>query len=191
MIGWQNRHPFLVGIEMRETIVHTEEIYDGRVVNLLIHEVRLPDGKPARREVVRHPGAVAMVALDEEQNVLLVRQYRIAADRMMLEIPAGTLEPDESPDICAVRELREETGYKPARLRSLGGVYVAPGYTSEFIHLYLATDLEESALQADDDESIEVKRLPLGEALRMVEQGEIVDGKTVVALLLVARQFGL
>jgi len=191
MIGWQNRHPFLVGIEMRETIVHTEEIYDGRVVNLLIHEVRLPDGKPARREVVRHPGAVAMVALDEEQNVLLVRQYRIAADRMMLEIPAGTLEPNEPPDICAVRELREETGYKPARLQSLGGVYVAPGYTSEFIHLYLATDLEESALQADDDESIEVKRLPLGEALRMVEQGEIVDGKTVVALLLVARQFGL
>lgn len=176
---------------MHEKITHTEEIYKGRVVNLVIHDVELPDGKPSKRELVRHPGAVAVVALDDQRNVLLVRQYRIAADRVLLEIPAGTLNPNEAPDTCAIRELQEETSLKPGKLEKLGGIFVAPGYTTEFIHLYLATDLSESSLAMDEDEFIEVERVPLTEALAMIERGDIIDGKSVSALLLVARRLGV
>nr|PZN51719.1 MAG: ADP-ribose pyrophosphatase [Chloroflexota bacterium] len=176
---------------VREKIVRSEEIYHGRVVNLVVHEVELPDGKHSKRELVRHPGAVAVVALDDQQQVLLVRQYRIAADQILHEIPAGTLDPDEGPEACAVRELQEETGYKPGRIEHIGGLYVAPGYTTEFIHLYLATDLQESRLDMDDDEFLEVKRVPLAEALNMIERNEIIDGKSIAALLLVARRMGI
>ena len=141
---------------MHETILKTDEIYKGRVVNLVVHEVELPDGQHGKRELVRHPGAVAIVALDPDQNVLLVRQYRIAADRILSEIPAGTLNPGEDPQVCAIRELQEETAYKPGQIEKIGGIFVAPGYTTEFIHLYLATDLSESRLPGDEDEFIEV-----------------------------------
>jgi ADP-ribose pyrophosphatase len=144
---------------MRETITHTESIYSGRVVKLVVHDVELPDGNASKRELVQHPGAVAVVALDADNHVLLVRQYRIAADQIMLEIPAGTLNPGEDPEVCAVRELQEETGYMPGHIEKIGGIYVAPGYTTEFIHLYLATDLRESRLAQDEDEFIELDRL--------------------------------
>jgi ADP-ribose pyrophosphatase len=176
---------------MRETIVRTDEIYSGRVVNLVVHEVKLPNGGYGRRELVRHPGAVAVVALDDERNVLLVRQYRIAADQVMREIPAGTLDPGEDPEACAIRELQEETAYKPGQIERIGGLFVAPGYTTEFIHLYLATDLQESSLAQDEDEFLEVDRVPLEEALAMIEREEIIDGKSISALLLVARRIGV
>jgi ADP-ribose pyrophosphatase len=174
-----------------ETVLHTEEVYRGRVINLSVLEVRLPDGSQTRRELVRHPGAVAMVALDEAKHVLLVRQYRIAADRVMLEIPAGTLRDNEPPEACAERELQEETGYRPGKLERIGGMFVAPGYTTEFIHLYLATDLHESRLELDDDEFIEVERVPLADAIAMIERGDLIDGKSIAALLQVARRMGL
>jgi ADP-ribose pyrophosphatase len=173
---------------MQETIVKSEEIYSGRVVHLTIHEVRLPDGSHSKREVVKHPGAVALVALDAGQNVLLVRQFRLPAGRVLSEIPAGTLKPDEAPAACATRELQEETGYKPGQLEALGGFFAAPGYTTEYIHLFLATELVESQLDADDDEFVEVDRVPLAEALAMIERGDIVDAKTITGLLRVARQ---
>lgn len=176
---------------MKETTLRTERIYSGRIVKLDVIDVRLPDGKETTREIIRHPGAVALVALDAEQRVLLVRQYRNAADKILLEIPAGTLHPDEAPLACAERELQEETGYRPGKLEPLGGIYAAPGYTTEFIHLFLATDLSESRLAMDDDEFIEVERLPLPEALAMIEQGVIADGKSVVGLLRVARRLGV
>lgn len=176
---------------MEEKVVHSEEIYRGRVVNLTVLDVQLPDGKQGKRELVRHPGAVAVVALDADRHVLLVRQYRIAAERIMLEIPAGTLKPGEQPELCADRELQEETGWRAGKLEKIGGIYVAPGYTTEFIHLYLATDLRESRLAMDDDEFIEVEHVPLEHALRLIEQGEIIDGKTISGLLLVARRLGL
>jgi ADP-ribose pyrophosphatase len=176
---------------VEEKVVHSEEIYRGRVVNLTVLDVQLPDGKAGKRELVRHPGAVALVALDSENRVLLVRQYRIAAERIMLEIPAGTLKPGEQPELCADRELQEETGFRAGRLEKIGGIYVAPGYTTEFIHLYLATDLHESRLAMDDDEFIEVEQVPLEHALRLIEQGDIIDGKTISGLLLVARRLGL
>lgn len=175
---------------MHETITREERVYDGRVVHLVVLDVKLPDGKSAKRELVRHPGAVALVPLIGD-DVLMVRQFRIAAGRVMLEIPAGTLNPGEDPAVCAERELQEETGYRPALLEALGGIFVAPGYTTEFIHLFLATGLEESKLDMDDDEFIELVRMPLADALAMVESGEIIDGKTTTALLKVARRRGL
>lgn len=176
---------------MKETTLRSERIYSGRIVKLDVIDVRLPDGKETQREIIRHPGAVALVALDDEQRVLLVRQYRNAADKILLEIPAGTLHPDEAPLACAERELQEETGFRPGILEPLGGIYAAPGYTTEFIHLFLATDLSESRLAMDDDEFIEVERLPLADALAMIEQGVIADGKSVAGLLRVTRRLGV
>jgi ADP-ribose pyrophosphatase len=176
---------------MQETIVDTQDIFDGRVVHLLLHKVRLPDGEYSKREVVEHPGAVAIVALDDQQNVLMVRQFRLPAGKILYEIPAGTLEDDEAPEVCASREMREETGYKPANLESLGGFYTAPGYTTEFIHLFYATGLSEARLEQDVDEFIELERMPFSKALEMIEQGEIVDGKTILGLLKVARRLKL
>jgi ADP-ribose pyrophosphatase len=171
---------------MQEKTLNTRRVYDGRLVQLDLCEVELPNGAHSQREIVRHPGAVAMVALDESGQVLLVRQYRMAAGEIMLEIPAGTLNPDEPPADCASRELQEEVGYRPGKLLSLGGFYAAPGYTTEYIHLFLATELEKSSLATDADEFIEIERMPLQAALDMIEQGGIVDSKTIAGLLRVA-----
>lgn len=174
-----------------ETVVKTQNIYTGRVIRLDVLEVTLQDGTTGMRELVTHPGAVAIVALDAAERVLLVRQYRIAAREVMIEIPAGTLNPGEDPLVCAERELQEETGYRPGKLEKIGGIFVAPGYTTEFIHLFLATDLTESRLEGDTDEFIEVDHVALGDALAMIESGAIKDGKSITALLTVARRMGL
>lgn len=176
---------------MEEKITETTPIYDGKLVNLVRHTVELPDGSTSQREIVQHPGAAAIVAVDESGETLLVRQYRLAAGRVTLEIPAGTLEPDEDPRDCALRELQEETGYKADTLTEMGGLYTAPGYTSEYIHLYMATDLSPSRLAGDVDELIEVVRVPLADALTMIETGEIVDAKSITGLLRVARRRGV
>ncbi len=171
-----------------EPVLKREMVYEGRVVNLYIETVQLPNGKTARREVVRHGGAVAMVPLHEDGRVTLVRQYRLPAGRDLLEIPAGTLEPGEDPLDCAVRELQEEVGLYPGKLTPLGGIFLAPGYSSEYIHLYLATDLRPSSLTGDDDEFLEVVTMPLDDVLRMIDDGQIADAKTITTLLLVARR---
>ncbi|HVU14034.1 MAG TPA: NUDIX hydrolase [Phototrophicaceae bacterium] len=174
-----------------ETTLRTQHLYDGRIIKLDLLDVRLPDGKEAKRERIIHPGAVAIVAFDSDQKVLLVRQFRSAAQKTLVEIPAGTLNPGEDPHGCAERELQEETGYKPGTLEALGGIYSAPGYTSEFIYLFSATDLSESKLAHDDDEFIEVEHVPLAQALAMIESGEIADGKSVAGLMRVARRLGV
>lgn len=175
---------------MEEKIVGTTRVYDGKLVKVDKLTVQLPDEVIALREVIRHPGAVAIVPLDEDQNVLMVRQFRIAAQRQLLEIPAGTLEPNEEPDLAAVREMREETGYRPQQIQHIGGVYPAPGYTTEYIHLYYATNLVEAPLEQDSDEFIDLVRVPLSQAIEMVANGQIDDGKTVAGLLRVARLLG-
>jgi ADP-ribose pyrophosphatase len=152
--------------------------------------VKLPNGEQSKREVVRHPGAIAIVPLLDNGEIVMVRQFRLPAGRIMLEIPAGTLQPDEDPFLGAERELQEEIGQRPGKLTRIGGEYTAPGYTTEYIHLFLATELQESKLAVDDDEFLEIVTLPLDEALRRVENGEIEDGKTIAALLLVARRLG-
>ncbi|KXK24684.1 MAG: putative ADP-ribose pyrophosphatase [Chloroflexi bacterium OLB15] len=173
-----------------EIPLNETQVYSGRVVNLVVVDVQLQNGQKSKRELVRHPGAVAIVAIDENDQVLLVRQYRFAARQAMIEIPAGTLNIGEDPAACAIRELQEETGCKAAQIDSLGGIFVAPGYTTEFIHLFLAKGLSESRLAMDDDEFIDVQRLPFAEALAMVDRGKIIDGKSIAALLKVARLRG-
>ncbi len=176
---------------MEETIISTRNIYTGRVVNVDVHEVRLHNGEHTKREQVQHPGAVAIVALDDQKQVLMVRQFRLPAQQVLFELPAGTLQPGEPPQESAVREMQEETGYKPATLEALGGFFVAPGYTTEYIHLFYATDLRESRLAMDADEFLELVRVPLPEALAMIERGEIIDAKTIIGLLRIARRLGV
>lgn len=165
-----------------------QPIFSGKVVKLAVHDIPMPDGSRAQRELIEHEGAVAAVPLDSAGNVVLVRQYRIGADAVLYEIPAGLLEPGEAPAACAIRELREEIGFQPGRLEPLGGFYTAPGYTTEFIHLFAAYDLTPAPLEQDHDEFIEKVSMPLAEALAMIECGDIVDSKTIIGLLKVARQ---
>lgn len=176
---------------MSENDTHTRTIFNGKVVRLEIKHIRLPDGTTAIREVIEHAGAVAIVALDENQHVYLVRQYRVGANQILYEIPAGILEPDEMPEKSAIRELREEIGHRPGSIELLGGFFTTPGYTTEYIHLYLARDLTPDALEQDTDEFLEVSRVPLAQALAMIENGTIIDSKTIIGLLRVARHLGL
>ncbi len=172
---------------MNEKILSTKRIYSGRIVTLDLNEVELPDGQHQLREIIVHPGATALIALDNQNRILLVRQFRSAAAVIMSEIPAGLLNMGENPVQAAIRELQEETGYKPGKIEPLGGFYTAPGYTTEYIHLFVATELIESRLPADEDEFIEVDHVTLDNAILMVEQGEITDAKTIIALLMYAR----
>lgn len=169
----------------REITTASRRVYEGRVVNLRVDAVRLENGRTTEREIVEHRGSVAMVALDEDDNVLLVRQFRKPAERELLEIPAGTLEPGEEPLACARRELREEIGYRAKHLEKVGTFYTSPGFCTERIHLYLASGLEPAPLPTEADEAIEVVKAPLVEALAMVESGEIADAKTIAGLLTV------
>lgn len=169
-----------------ETEIASQEIYKGRIVRLLLNTVRLPDGHETIREVVRHPGAIAMVPLLPDGQVVLVRQFRAAIQKVTLEIPAGTLDPGEEPLVAAARELQEETGYFPGKLTSLGGIFVAPSYSDEIIHIYRAEDLQDSRLHHDKDEFIDRIIMPLPVALEKVMSGEIQDAKSVTGLLRVA-----
>lgn len=175
-----------------ERVVGSEEIYRGKYLTFRIDTVERTDGTRAQREVVGHPGAVAILALDHEDRVLMVRQYRAAARRTLLEVPAGTLDIDarsggiEDPDLAAPRELEEETGHRAGSLRRLTSFWTAPGFATELMHLYLATDLrpaDEGRLGPDEDERLELDHVPLDEALARVDRGEIADAKSILALL--------
>jgi ADP-ribose pyrophosphatase len=174
----------------REKQLESTQLYDGRVVKLYVDVVELPNGKTAKREVIRHPGAVAIVPITAEGKIILIRQFRYAAGRAMLEIPAGTLEPGEDPDLCAERELQEEIGQSAKRLEKLGGIFLAPGYSSEYIHLYLAQDLYESRLEADEDEFITASEYTFEQALAFVTSGQIADAKTITSLYLAQARLG-
>ena len=178
---------------LEEKITNTERIYSGKVVKLDVHDVQLPDGTTAQRELLDHAGAVAIVALDEEDNVLLIRQYRLGPRQVMVEVPAGMLEPDEgdAPASAAIRELREETGYRPNQIERIGGWFVAPGYSSEYIHLFIARDLVLDPMEGDEDEFIELFRTPFSEAIAMVERGEITNTTAICSLLITARHLGV
>jgi len=167
-----------------EVTLSSERLYEGRIVNLRLDTVRLDDGTVTRREIVEHGEAVAIVPLDGDGHVLLVRQYRKPIEQELLEIPAGGVDPGEDATACAGRELQEETGYRAGKLQRLGGFFSSPGFTSEYLHLYLATDLVPSHRTADDDEAIELVRLPVDQALAMIASGEICDAKTIIGLLL-------
>ena len=169
---------------VQERTVSSQHIFQGRAVRLRVDEVELPSGRVTTREVVEHDDCVVIVALDGDDNVLLVRQYRQAVDRELLELPAGGIDPGESPEDCVCREMREETGYSPAHVERLGGFYPAPGYCTEYLHLYLATGLDLSPLVAEDTESIELVRVPKDRVLDLVASGEICDAKSIAGLFM-------
>jgi len=165
-------------------ILSSRSVHEGRIVKLALEEVRLPNGHTVTLEVIKHPGAAAVVPLDPEGNVVLVRQYRHATGSWLLEVPAGKLDhPGESPEDCALREVEEETGYRAGRLTPLGWIWTTPGFTDEKIWLYLAQDLVPTRASLQPDEVLTVEKLPLAEAVRRAAAGEIVDGKSVCALL--------
>jgi len=161
-----------------------ETIFQGRVVDLGLETVTLPNGKEVTLEVIRHPGAAAVVPLHDDGTVTLIHQYRHAGGGMHYEIPAGLLEPGETPQHSAARELAEEVQLQGEHYRHLITLHTTPGFTSEQIHIYAATGLSAAEGQPDDDEVITVVRLPGAEALRMVRDGEITDAKTVCGLLM-------
>jgi len=172
--------------ESPERIVDSRPIYDGRIVRFRVDTVALPDGSTVKREVILTPGAVVIIPLTDDGRVRLVRQYRSAAGEFMLELPAGTLEPGESPAAAAPRELAEETGDRAAHWERLTGFYTIPGICDEYLHLFLATGLTPGEPNREADEFIEVVTLPLEEALSMVKTGTIYDAKTMIGLLLAA-----
>lgn len=167
----------------REERIVGEVIFEGRMLRLERDIVRLPNGLETSREVVRHPGAVAIVAL-QDQNILMVRQYRYAVGQETLEIPAGKLDPQEQPLECAERELREETGYRGI-LEPISTFYTTPGFTDEVMHLFLARDLVWDPLTPDDDEFLGVEIIPWKEALQKALQNKFNDAKTILGILLV------
>lgn len=173
---------------MEERVLESRRVYDGRIVNLRVDTVSIDDGGTATREVIEHSQAVAIVPVAPDGRIVMVRQYRLPALRELLEIPAGSLDPGEEPDAAAQRELREETGFAAGRLTRLCGFWVAPGYCTEYIHVYCAEDLRESRLDADHDERIEVEALPLDDALRRIDSGDIDDAKSICGLLQYSRR---
>jgi len=168
----------------RFDLLQSHNVYAGRAFRVDVVDVRLPDGKETTFDLVRHPGAVALVVVDEAKRILFVRQYRMGADNDLLELPAGTLKPDEPPEECAQREVREETGFAARSLRKLGAFYMAPGYSDEYLHIYLASDLYPARLAGDEDEFIQVEAVPVEKVYAMVARGEIQDGKSLAGLLL-------
>ena len=174
--------------DQKEERLAGEVLFKGRLLRIERDTVRLPNGLETSREVVRHPGAVAIIAL-KEQEVLMVRQYRYAIAQTTLEIPAGKLDPQEPPLDCAVRELREETGYR-GTMEHISTFYTTPGFTDEAIHLFLARDLVWDPLTPDDDEFIEVETIPWDEAVQRAQQNEFKDAKTILGILLVKGRIG-
>lgn len=166
-----------------ERTIKTEEIYDGRIVHLRVETVELPNMVYAKREIVSHQRGVGMIVLKDENTMLMVRQYRIAVRQALLEIPAGLVEPGESPQDAAQRELQEEVGVKANRLDYLMDAYASPGFTDEKLSLFLARDLEESKLPLDSTEFLTVEEHNLDDLYRMVLNFEVVDAKTIIAIL--------
>ncbi len=160
----------------------SKEVFAGRVFHVRVDELRYADGSAHRCDVVEHAGSFAIVALTDRNEIVLVRQYRHPTRVMLWEIPAGTAEPGEDPREGALRELAEETGYRASRIRRIAGGYVTPGFCSEFVHLFLAQRLTEGKQSLDEDERVEVALVSLERALEMMEAGEIVDVKTLLAL---------
>ncbi len=189
--------PATGGDSLVERVVGSRTIYRGKYLTFRLDTVERSDGSRAEREVVGHPGAVAIVALDEDDRVLMVRQFRLPAGRTLLEVPAGTLDVDpdtgaiEDPSLAAPRELEEETGYRAGSLELLTSFWTAPGFATELMHLYLATDLSPAhadRLGPDEDERLELEHVPWEAAIAAVERGEIADAKSIVGLLWLDRR---
>ena len=173
-----------------EPTVESKVIYQGRILSLRVDTVRLPNGRTTTREIAEHSSSVCVVPIDDQDNVLLVRQYRKPAEAQLLEVPAGGVEDGETPEQAVVRELQEEVGFTSSNLRHLSSFWVSPGWCTEYMHAYLATNLQRASLAPDDDENILVERIPLASILALIENGEIQDAKSIASLLLSLRVLG-
>ena len=171
-------------MEMREKTLSQEYNFKGHIMAARLDQVELPNGHTAAREVCEHLGGVGVLPIDKDGNIILVRQYRYPYDEIMLEIPAGKLDhgDDEDAADCGLRELKEETGCTAGRIVPLGCIYPSPGFLTEVVHLFAALDLTDGEMQPDEDEFVEVVRLPIAEVEAMAERNEIRDAKTLVAL---------
>jgi len=167
-----------------EKTLATQQIYQGHAVNMRVDTVEKAGGKKTTRDVAEHSDCIAVVAIDEQDNVLLVRQFRYPVDRFLLEIPAGGIDPGEEPIDSVRRELQEEIGYLPRKIDKLGGFYTTPGYGTEYLHCFLATDLVPGRLVAEDTDDIELVRVSLDEIPQLIASGEICDAKSIASLLM-------
>ena len=167
-----------------EPTVESQVIYQGRILSLRVDTVRLAGGRLTTREIAEHSDSVCVVPVDEQGNVLLVRQYRKPVEDFLLEIPAGGVEPGEDPQETALRELQEEISYSAGNVQHLASFWVSPGWCTEYMHAYLATDLRPASLDPDYDEAITVERVPLANVSELIHSGEIRDGKSIASLLL-------
>ena len=174
-----------------EKTISSEMIYEGKILNLRRDLVEVKDGGTSYREIIEHSGGVAVAAVTDDNQMILVRQYRKAAEQDILEIPAGRREDQEDPLVAAMRELREETGYTARKFSHLTSFYATIGYCTEVIHVYLATGLTPGETDFDEHEAIEMETYPIDELKQMIFDGEIVDGKTITAILLAAEKLGL
>lgn len=178
-------------LEIRAGKISSRRVYTGRVISLDVDTVQFPNGTEGELEMIRHSGASAVVPLlempDGETKVILIRQYRYATEGYVYEVPAGRLDQDETPEACAHRELKEETGYTAAALTPLTTIFTTPGFTDERIHLFLATGLSSGESKLESDEVLEIHPMRMTEALDMIHSGAICDGKTISALLFVAQ----
>jgi ADP-ribose pyrophosphatase len=168
---------------LKERTISSRRIYEGQVVNLRIDTIEKSAGETTTREIVEHADCVAVVPLDNDDNVILVRQYRKAVEKSMLEIPAGGIDPGEKPEDAVRRDLQEEIGYIPGKVELLGGFYSSPGFCTEYLHFYLATQLEPGRLIAEDTDEIEVEKVHLSKIPSLILSGEICDLKSIAGLL--------
>jgi len=165
-------------------LIKSETLLQGRAFKIRRDYLKTPNGGETRLEIIEHGGSVVLIPIDDDGNLLFVRQYRHAAGEDLLELPAGTRDGDEPFEACAAREIREETGMEAGKLQKIGEFYLAPGYSSEFMVVYLATELKENPLDADDDEFLQVEKIPLKKAIEMAERGEVPDAKSLASFLL-------
>ncbi|MBN2550726.1 MAG: NUDIX hydrolase [Anaerolineales bacterium] len=170
-------------------LLQSETLYRGRVFNLKQDLVRLPNGRSYRLDIIEHNPAVAIVPVDEQGQIWFVRQYRHAAGKLLLEIPAGIVETGETPEACARREIREEIGMSAREIKQIGEFFLAPGYSTEYMYIYLATGLQPDPLPVDEDEFLSLEKIPLSQAEEFIRSGDIQDAKTLVALFLARSLF--
>ncbi|MEC0280259.1 ADP-ribose pyrophosphatase [Bacillus halotolerans] len=169
---------------LEEKTIAKEQIFSGKVIDLYIEDVELPNGKTSKREIVKHPGAVAVLAVTDEGKIIMVKQFRKPLERTIVEIPAGKLEKGEEPEYTALRELEEETGYTAKKLTKITAFYTSPGFADEIVHVFLAEELSvlEEKRELDEDEFVEVMEVTLEDALKLVESREVYDAKTAYAI---------
>ncbi len=191
MIYLNAKEVFDMNDNLTEKKVSSENVFDGKLLHVYSDVIELPNGNTSTREYIKHQGAVCVVPVTENMEVVAVKQYRYPIGRVTIEIPAGKLDKGEEPLEAAKRELSEETGVESADIRYVGGLYPSVAYTDEIIHMYVAENLVYGEAHTDEDEFLNVVRIPLAEFTRMVMDGEIMDAKTMAAILKTARMYGI